>query len=99
MAGLKAAVRLGIRRVVLETDASLVKAALDDDAYRLSTMSGITTELRLFLMTEFVSSKISVSSRSCNKVADAIAAFGCTWDFVLQYVEDLVTSELAVSNE
>ena len=90
LAGLKAAVQLGIRRVVLETDASLVKAALEDDAYRLSTISGFTTELRLLLMTEFVSSKISVCSRSCNKVADAIAAFGCrgasdvpiTWDFV-----------------
>ena len=62
-------------------------------------MSGITTEFRLLLMTEFAYSKVCVRPRSCNKVADAIAAFGCTWDFVLQYVEDLVTSELAVSNE
>jgi hypothetical protein len=53
-------------------DASLVKVALEDDAYRMSAMSGITIELRLLMMTEFVSSKVSVCSRSCNKVADAI---------------------------
>jgi len=57
LAGLKA----GIRRVELEPDASLVKAALEDDAYRLSTMGRITTELWPLLMTEFVSSKICVS--------------------------------------
>jgi ribonuclease HI len=57
LAGLKAADQLGIRRVVLETDASLVKAALEDDAYRLSATSGVTTELRLLLMTEFAYSK------------------------------------------
>ena len=58
-------------------------------------------------MTEFVSSKISVCLRSSNKVADAIAAFGCrgasdvpiTWDFVPQFVEDVVTNQLAMSNE
>jgi hypothetical protein len=47
--------------VELEPDASLVKAALEDDAYRLSTMGRITTELWPLLMTEFVSSKICVS--------------------------------------
>jgi len=77
LASLKAAVQLGIRRVVLETDASLVKAALEDDAYRLSAMSGITTELRLLLMTEFAYSKVCVCPRSFNKVADAIAAYVC----------------------
>ena len=70
LAGLKAAAQLGIRRVVLETNASLVKAALEDDAYRLSAMSGITTELRLLL-------KVRVCPRSFNKVADAIAAYVC----------------------
>jgi hypothetical protein len=67
---------MGIRRVELKMDASLVKAALEDDAYPLSAMSGITIELRPLMMTEFVSSKVCVCSRSCNKVADAIAAFG-----------------------
>jgi hypothetical protein len=34
-------------------DAVLVKIALEDDAYRLSAMSGILTELQLLLMTDF----------------------------------------------
>jgi len=106
-AGLKAATQLGIRRIVLETDASLVITALEDDAYRLSAMSGITTELRLLLMTEFAYSKVYVCPRSCNKGADAIAAYVCkcssdmsiTWDDVPHFLEDLVTSDSAESDE
>ena len=64
LAGLKAAANLGIQRVALETDAVLVKTALEDDAYRLSAMSGIVTELRLLLMTDFGSYKVGVCPRT-----------------------------------
>ena len=70
-------------------------------------MSGITTELRLLLMTESAYSKVCVCPRSCNNVANAIAAYVCkcsshmsiTWDDVPHFVEDLVTSDSAEFDE
>lgn len=43
LAGLKAVASLGISRVVLETDASLVKVAVEGDEYRLSVLGGIVS--------------------------------------------------------
>jgi hypothetical protein len=48
-----------------------------------------------------------VCPRTCNKIADAFASFGCklssdmpiTWESVLQFVEDLMTSDSTVSDE
>ena len=70
-------------------------------------MSGITTELRLLLMTESAYSKVCVCPRSCNNIASAIAAYVCkcsshmsiTWDDVPHFVEDLVTSDSAEFDE
>ena len=70
-------------------------------------MGGVITELRLQLMFEFAESRVQVCPRSCNRVADALAAFGSkyhsddfvTWESVPHFVEDLVTSDLAASNE
>ena len=67
-------------------------------------MGGVITELRLLLMSEFVEARVQVCLRLCNKVADALAAFGCncpsddqiTWGDVPCFVENLVTSDLAV---
>jgi hypothetical protein len=58
-------------------------------------------------MSEFVQFRMEVCPRLCNKVVDALAAFGCkypsddqiTWGDVPRFVEDLVTSDLATSNE
>lgn len=61
-AGLQKAAQLGLRHVVLETDAPLVKTALDDDSFRLSAMGGVTTEIRLLLIMEFVKYKVCVST-------------------------------------
>jgi hypothetical protein len=91
----------------LESDAYLVKIALEGDEYRLSALGGIVTELRLLRMSEFVDARVQICPRSCNKVADALAAFGCkypsddliTWETVPRFVEELVTSDLAESNE
>ena len=75
--GVKAAVQLGISKIVLETNASLVKSAVESGEYRLSALGGVITELRLLLMSEFVEARVQVCPRLCNKVADALAAFGC----------------------
>jgi hypothetical protein len=70
-------VTLGLQQVVLETDASLVKMALEGEEYRLSALGGIITEIRLLLMSEFISFSICVCPKNCNKSADAIGAYGC----------------------
>ena len=62
---------------MVEIDAVLVKNAVEGDEYRLSALGGIITELRLLLMSEFVQFRVEVCPRLCNKVADALAAFGC----------------------
>jgi len=107
LAAVKSAAHLGLHRIILESDAYLVKIALEGDEYRLSALGGIVTELRLLRMSEFVDARVQICPRSCNKVADALAAFGCkypsddliTWETVPRFVEELVTSDLAESNE
>lgn len=59
------------------------------------------------MLSEFANCRIMVCPRSCNKVADAIAAFGCnlsggvptTWDLVPPFVEEMVTNNCAESYE
>jgi hypothetical protein len=107
LAGLKAAIHLGLHKIVMEVDASLIKAAVEGDDYRLSAMGGVITELRCILLYDFAEAKFEVCPRICNRVADALAAYGCknpsddsvTWESVPHFVEDLVTSDLAESNE
>lgn len=107
LAGVRAAMQLTMSNIVLEVDAALVKQAVESEDYRLSALGGVITELRSLLISEFVSFRLELCPRSCNKVADAIAVFGCkipsddpiTWGDVPRFVEGLVTSDLAVSNE
>ena len=67
--GLQEAARMGISRLDIETDASLVKAALASNDYRLSEVGGIITEMKLLLATDFSSCNISICNRVCNGVA------------------------------
>jgi hypothetical protein len=61
----------------------------------------------LILLYEFAEAKVEVCPRICNRVADALAAYGCkypsddsvTWESVPHFIEGLVTSELAESNK
>ncbi|CAD6334058.1 unnamed protein product [Miscanthus lutarioriparius] len=107
LAGVRMAALMGLPRVVLETDASLVKTAIEGDENRLSACGGIITEIRLLLMSEFSSFSIFVCPRLCNKVADTLAAYGCRvlnddrviWDDVPLFVEGLVGSDFAAANE
>jgi hypothetical protein len=64
---------MGAGRTILETDATMVRSALEGDDFRLSSMRGIITEIK-HLLDVPVSCKISVCSRVCNKVAHAVAA-------------------------
>ena len=88
--GARAAASLGISRLILETDATQVKAAAEGEEYLLSPFGGLVAELQNILFLEFTNRRVLVCPRSCNKAADAIAAFGCnlsggvqtTWDVV-----------------
>jgi hypothetical protein len=92
---MKEAIRMGAQRAILETDAAMVRSALEGDDFRLSSIGGIITEIKSLLLDVPVSCKISVCSRGCNKVAHAVAALGCknpsgvitTWDEVPQGLE------------
>lgn len=75
VAGLKAAANLGMSQVVLETDASVVKAAINGEEYRLSSLGGLVAELQA-LVFKFVNCCVVVCPRTCNKAADILAAFG-----------------------
>ena len=105
-AGLQEAARMGISRLCIET-ASLVRATLESDDYRLSAVGGIITEMKFLLATDFPFCSISVCNHVCNSVTHALAAFGCkipsgqnaTWEGVPHEVEDVVTIDLAGMNE
>lgn len=58
LAGLGAAAHLGLQKIVLESDASLVKTAFEGDDYILSVMSGVITELGILWMSYFVSTRV-----------------------------------------
>jgi hypothetical protein len=57
---------------MLETDASMVKTALEGDEYRLSSMGGIVTEIKHLMAMEFSSCVSSICSRNCNKLAHGL---------------------------
>jgi len=62
-AGLQAAVRLGITRLSLEVDASLVKDAIKTDDYRLASIGGIVTEIKHIISDELSTCPVSVCKR------------------------------------
>jgi hypothetical protein len=57
---------------------------MEGDEFWLPAMGGVITEIRLLLMSEFVSYGVNVCPRLCNKVADALVSSGTqsTWDDV-----------------
>ena len=101
------AINLGISRLYIETDASLVKEAVEGKEYRLAAMGGIVTEIKHLLSSEFLFSSIKVCPRICNKAAHMLASIGCkspsetvlTWDEVPPEVGVLVSSDLAATHE
>lgn len=62
-AGRKMAAELGIALVVLETDPTLVKVAVDGDDYRLSALNCLITEIKLVASKYFTSCIFEVCPR------------------------------------
>lgn len=105
--GLKAAAAMGIARIALETDALMVKCALEGEEYRLSPLGGFITDVKHLMASEFVICKFSYCPRECNSLAHELESFGCKLsgtthairDGVPQQLEDLVISDSAETEE
>jgi hypothetical protein len=67
--------------------------------FYLLPIGGIVTEMKFPISSEFISCRICVCERACNKVAHALATIGCslpsahalatTWDHVPREFEGL----------
>lgn len=63
-------------QVVVETDAQELLAALTSDAYDLWSNGVLFKEIKAFAFLNFSFFSVVFAPRDCNKVADALAAFG-----------------------
>ncbi|KAE8798197.1 hypothetical protein D1007_26488 [Hordeum vulgare] len=75
-AGLRLASELGVQKVVLETDALLLKEALEEEGVNFSCVGAVFDRLRTFIRSQFLGYKIEHCTRICNQVAHALAANG-----------------------
>ena len=81
-----------MQNIILETDASMLASALTSTGVDRSSMSCLVCQIRDFLLSEFSSYNVSLCNRICNKVADALAAFGMG---VLKSGSDMLTSQVS----
>ena len=94
---------MGMGRVYLETDALLLKEALDDTSVDLSCLGVVADRLKTFIVCNFIECKIVHCSRTCNQVAHTLATKGSLMAGVPNSVTDgsdpcvsaLVASDLA----
>lgn len=75
--GIKMAEQAGMTRVILETDALLLKFALANYSFRLATAGGLIHEIKATIVSCFSSFSCVHCFRICNQVAHALAALGC----------------------
>jgi len=76
MHGVQTAINLGIGRLILETDALLIKQAWDSNREDLSVVGLLIEELKSLSSLNFTSCDCFHIPRDCNKAAHALAAFG-----------------------
>ena len=90
-------------RIVLETDASNLPKGLTSDDLDRSTEGGLFRQIRNFMNQVFDRCVVRVCPRSCNKVADSLAAHGANvvrsgsvvfMNQVLEFVANLVSGDL-----
>jgi hypothetical protein len=72
--GLECADGLGMRRIILETDAAFVAKALSDPGVDRSILGTLLGEIKALIYDEFSECIISRVFRGCNAVADTLAA-------------------------
>jgi ribonuclease HI len=93
------AARMGCRKVILETDASVLMQAMISDAYDNSVLGVLFKEMKSVIRYSFQCCKIEACPRVCNISAHCLAAFGVSqergsyhvWlDPLPSFVRDLV---------
>ena len=91
---LQRAADLGMTRIVLETDASIVGRALMSTDFDRSPNGCLFRQIHELMMSQFAFCSVSVCARSCNKVADSLASYGCTLEkgscMYMNYAPDFV---------
>lgn len=92
-------------RIILETDALLIKFALANGSFRLSAVGGLIHEIKETAASCFTSFSCNHCYRICNQLAHALAGYGCKcpagsnqfWEDQPDGIEVLMASDLAVS--
>ena len=74
--GVEHAARLGMQRIIVETDAVNVVSALNGIYFDRSFLGTMFREIRAKMMYDFVGSSVSHCPRACNSVAHTVAAIG-----------------------
>ena len=74
--GLLFASQMGMPRIILEMDASVLASALKANEIDQSGVRGLIRQAQQIMRFEFSSCVISNCSRCCNKVADGLATYG-----------------------
>lgn len=97
--GVQAAIDLGAHRIILETDALLVKQAVDSRSWSLSLVGGLITEIQDLVFLNCNDFKTFDVPRSCNGAAHALAALGCecseNGDPIVDPIPDCIMSIVA----
>ena len=90
-------------RIIIETDATNLEMALRSDSMNRSPEGCIFRRIKDFMHESFVHCEVRACSRSCNKVAESLAAYGASvvrygsevfMDQVPEFVTSLVSGEM-----
>lgn len=76
----------------IETDASMVVQAVKSVDYDRCSAGGLIWELKILLVSNFVSYDVNHIPRSCNMVADSLAALGASLSLGAAPILDSVPS-------
>jgi len=68
--------QMGMPHIILEMDASVLASAIKANEIDQSDVRGLIRQAQQIMRFEFSSYVISNCSKCCNKVADALAAYG-----------------------
>jgi hypothetical protein len=111
IASLKAiefAAEVGMGRIIIETDATLLKSALQSNEFDLARHGVLFREAKFLLLTNFLDYKVLYCKRKCNTVAHVLATTGAKlvsggvmlWhDHVPDFVSRIVASDLAATDQ
>jgi ribonuclease HI len=100
--GILYASQLGMTRVIVETDSTVLASSLKATEVDRSTIGAMVQQIRDCMQNDFTSCDVSICN-TCNKVADCLAAFGgsvlasgsdCLSSQVPEFVNDLVSGDL-----